>query len=481
MHAIYRASQKTLIWIGSDTAGHLAEIAVKSIIQISDFLCHTLQRYLPEISVTSNVYRDIIYENRKKLPSPNKCEFNTETIWHSLIWFYSHAYFTGVSIFEEINANKRRSVQCGHETVEWERVELVAGYMIMDGAFSKRFGFDKTHCWWATILTTGQIRQPRNWLTTLYLASNFKSADPRDKVYGLRGLLKHSIVTPLLEPDYSKPLLDVYREAVEASFLKFHNLDALLYVAANESPSWIPRWDKPMLFRNPFRFSTPVPWRPAGDREPAWVIDPATNILTVSGSVYRSIKYVEPYNQDFFGDVMINSAEGRHTLKRKWEAILQTAKVNQPAREPLRSETVTALAMSFLFSLDENNCVADPKKAMHTFVAYLMKIFDDETLSAYISRAFQEGSTHVDGDTFGKPVWDFGYPDSSFFVTEDGHFGCCITSIKPGDVLTIVPGCTYPLVLRPEGQHHFIRGYAYVHGIMMGEIHYLKRQDIMIR
>lgn len=480
MHAIYRASQKTLIWIGSDTAGHLAEIAVKSIIQISDFLCHSLQRYLPEISVTSNVYRDIIYENRKKLPSPNDCEFSTETIWHSLIWFYSHAYFTGVSIFEEINANKRRSVQCGHETVEWERVELVAGYMILDGAFSKRFGFDKTHCWWATILTTGQIRQPRNWLTTLYLASNFKSADARDKVYGLRGLLKHSIVTPVLEPDYSKPLLDVYREAVEASFLKFHNLDALLYVAANESPTWIPQWDKPMLFRNPFRFSSPVPWRPAGDREPAWIIDPATNILTVSGSIYRSIKHVEPYNQAFFGKVMIESPEGRHTLKRKWETILHTARASQSSKEPLKRELVTALAMSFLFSLDENNRVADANKATRTFVAYLMKIIDDEILNNYIPRDLQDESAHADGDTFGKPIWDFEYPDSSFFVTEDGHVGCCITTTVPGDIVAIIPGCTYPLVLRPEGQYYHIRGYVYVHGIMMGEIHYLKRQDFMI-
>ena len=53
----------------------------------------------------------------------------------------------------------------------------------------------------------------------LYLASNFSSLDPRDMIYGLHGILQYTDTTTLLKPDYSKSLLEVYRDSVEAAFL----------------------------------------------------------------------------------------------------------------------------------------------------------------------------------------------------------------------------------------------------------------------
>ena len=76
----------------------------------------------------------------------------------------------------------------------------------------------------------------------LYLASNFSSLDPRDMIYGLHGILQYTDTTTLLKPDYSKSLLEVYRDSVEAAFLNFRNVDVLLYVTGNERSSWIPRW-----------------------------------------------------------------------------------------------------------------------------------------------------------------------------------------------------------------------------------------------
>lgn len=144
-------------------------------------------------------------------------------------------------------------------------------------------------------------------------------------------------------------------------------------------------------------------------------------------------------------------------------------------------EFVSATAMCFLFGLDEGNHVADERKAVWTFVAYLRKIIDDELLANYIPRQLEEESLSADGYTFGKPVWDFEYPESSFFITEDGYIGCRISSIVPGDIVAFVPGCTYPLVLRPDGDHFLVKGYAYVHKVMMAELRYLKLRELNIR
>ena len=94
--------------------------------------------------------------------------------------------------------------------------------------------------------------QPKKWLHMLYLASNFSSLDPQDVIYGLRGLMKLSEGAELLCPDYSKSTVEAYRDSVEAAFVYFKNMDVLLYITGNENPSWIPCWDQPMLFRNPF-------------------------------------------------------------------------------------------------------------------------------------------------------------------------------------------------------------------------------------
>jgi hypothetical protein len=53
-----------------------------------------------------------------------------------------------------------------------------------------------------------------------------------------------------LDPDYSKSTLEVYRDSVEAALVNFEKADVLLYITVEEEPSWIPRWNIPMLFRN---------------------------------------------------------------------------------------------------------------------------------------------------------------------------------------------------------------------------------------
>jgi len=130
--------------------------------------------------------------------------------------------------------------------------------------------------------------------------------------------------TKLLDPDYSKSTVEVYRDLVEAAFVNFRNTDVLLYVTGNDSPSWIPRWDRPMLFRNPFRFGRALPWKPAGETKPIWNIDKKLNILSLSGFVVDPIKFVESYDESFFSNVMTKSDGGRNVLKQVWQRILKT-------------------------------------------------------------------------------------------------------------------------------------------------------------
>ena len=474
MWKIYHSAGKVLIWLGPDTKEHLAKVAIDSIVTVSDFICKRLGIPVSDLRLMNNVYEEVVAKNRDRLPLPNECEFSTNTLWESLIWFYCHPYFGRVWAIQEVNANRERLLQCGYEKTVWDRVSLVAGYITMETALSRRFGFSKTYCWWAASMTT-DLMQPRNWLHMLYLVSNFSSLDPRDAVYGLRGLMKLSEGGELLNPDYNKSTAEVYRDSVEAALVDFKNIDVLLYVTGSQNPSWIPRWDQPMLFRNPFRFGKAVPWKPSGESKAVWSIDKKMNTLSLSGILIDSVRLVESYNERFFGNAMIESDDGRASLRQLWQRILQTMQSSQSDSQTITIsvDVLTAAAASFSFGLDEKSNPADEHYLLRIFIAYLkIALHDEETYKKYIPSEISEQSQSKDSDgyLFGKPVWDFAYPESSFFITEGGLIGCSISEIRPGDVVCVALGSTYPLMLRQDGNDCFlIRGYAYVHGIMRGE------------
>ena len=467
MRRIYEEAESVLIWLGPDTEEHPAEAILDSIMEISDFLCEKLGVSLSDLSSTSNVYHDLVFKHRDKLPLPNECEFSTDIMWRSLVWFYAHTYFTRVWVIQEVSANKERWLHLGLRRIEWDRVDIVAGYMILETAFSKSYGFSEAYCWWASSISE-LIRQPKAWLCMLYLASSYSCLDTRDAIYGLRGLMEFSEGGDILRPDYSKSIVEVYRDSVEASFVNFKKTDVLLYLTGNEEPSWIPRWVQPMFFRNPFRFGKPVPWTPAGNSNPVWDIDRESNILYLSGYNLGALRSVESYNERFFGNAMLDSEEGRDVLKGAWKRILKTLANGQP-QENLNIRKLTAAATAFSFGLDQDTNPGDEHQLVRNFVAYLRMVVDEEVYTKYISPEIHEKAPLADGHAFGKPIWDFEYPESSFFITELGLIGCAVSATKLGDILSVPLGSTYPIILRPDGDHFHIRGYAFVHGIMHGE------------
>jgi hypothetical protein len=465
MREIYEQAKSIRVWLGRDSKQYQAKLAIDSIRIISDFLCQKLGIKPSDLSSIKDPLYDVLTKKRELIPLPNECEFSNDEMWKALVWFYSHPYFTRVWIIQEINVPSSRILHCGYESIEWERVDLVAGYIIMETAFSKAYGFSNAYCWWAASLV--EISLSKSWIFMLYLASNFSCMDHRDFIYGLRGLMKFSQGAELLFPDYSKSVTEVYRDCAEAALINFQNTDILYYLGGTEDPSWVPRWDKAMLFRNPFRLTSGVPWRPTGETTPIWSIDKEHNILSLKGISLGIIEYAEPYNESIFGTVIASSPEGSKELNQIWSRILKTFENKFPT--PLSAEVLTAAAVSLSFGLDEKKTITEDRKLMLNFIAYLSIALEEGTFRKFISTELSEESKSADGSAFGKPVWDFAYPDSSLFITEGGSIGCAISSTKPGDIVFAALGSSYPHVLRSDGDHYRIRGYSYVHGIMNGE------------
>lgn len=262
--ASFEAARNVVIWPGPDNeAGHVS-VVLDAIRQIADILCKELKISYDELKTHKNIYPELTFAYRNTLPAPDQCGFITQNMWDSLRWLYSHSYFSRIWVIQEVNANTNRIVHCGHELIDWVPVEFVAGYIIFDTAFSQDHGFSDKYCWWASTTPT-ELRQAERWLHMLYLVSNYDATDPQHVIYGVRCMMKVRKGGHILDPDYSKTTTEVYRDSAEASFVDYEKTDALLYVHGLEDPSWVPRWDQAMLFRDPFRFGKPVPWTPAGN------------------------------------------------------------------------------------------------------------------------------------------------------------------------------------------------------------------------
>ncbi|KAK3641835.1 hypothetical protein LTR56_011162 [Elasticomyces elasticus] len=106
---------------------------------------------------------------------------------------------------------------------------------------------------------------PRRFYDLLRLTKTMDSTDPRDKVFALHGMLVPDQIAVLdnsLQPDYAKPLDQVYMDVAKHFILKQHSLKLLEMVHDNprhhtDLPSWIPDW-KASSYTSPlaeFRYS----------------------------------------------------------------------------------------------------------------------------------------------------------------------------------------------------------------------------------
>ena len=468
MQRIYQSAKAVLIWLGPNDAQNHAPLATNTIRKIGNFLLQKLNLSIKDLVAEEEVYHNILFSNRDRIPMPHECDFITEEIWQSLIWIFKFPYFTRLWAVQEINANTHREAHCGEEVLHWDLVEFVAGYILLGSTFSQSHDFSDTFCWWASTAPS-ELRQAENWLHMLYLASNFKSSDPRDVIYGLRGMIKCDDGGHLLDPDYNKSTLQVYRDSVEAALINYKSPNALLYVSELEDPSWVPRWNTSMLFRNPFRFGRPVPWHPSGrSRTAVWSIDKDKNVLSLSGFTVDDIEHVEFYKESYFGSAALSSENGKTEVRQCWQNVLGMVS-NVFASIPLTRDIIKATAVSLSYGLDQKCQAAEDIELSHNFVAYLRNILDLETFEKYISQDVIDECKDGNGEAFGKPVWDFEYPTASFFITKGKMLGCSIASTSRNDILFVPYGCSYPLILRPDGETFRIRGFCFVYGVMHGE------------
>jgi hypothetical protein len=329
-------------------------------------------------------------------------------------------------------------------------------------------------------------------LQILSLAREKASTDLKDKIFALFGVL-HELDIPILRPDYSRSLEQVYADAAISCIKHDKNLHILFRAPSDNRsstlPSWIPDWND-VGWRDPDPRSSSVrsEFSAAGTSKSEWSYSEEHLTLSVKGKIIDSITSVgDTMNIETNADsgiqdtLIINARDilGNKNWKmqslldtmhvafavlKNWvnlssqlqvypnhEAVKSALKCTLVEDEPSESETGESFEAWYQLMTSPSPVSEAPATEQQSFQTFLSLQLTTGPASRYHLRALAHSSK------------------KRFYTTSNGLFGTAPDIIDDGDLIAIVAGLDMPLILRPTVDGYRVVAHAYVHGIMGGE------------
>ncbi|KAH7400229.1 heterokaryon incompatibility protein-domain-containing protein [Cadophora sp. MPI-SDFR-AT-0126] len=335
---------------------------------------------------------------------------------------------------------------------------------------------------------------------------DFDSTDPRDKIFAFAGLATDE-ANPAFAPDYSKPVEDVYRDT--AMYL-LRNKDPFCVISCAgigskrnlKLPSWVPDWTSPPTgapFTHPSYFDDFSPDMRAsacGKTKASVHFDNKTpDILGLDGIVVDEIAFagkpfdysaedgegfvVDEVGNKFWPSEFIDNYiwyEEAHNLAQNhaskygtdyaaiedafWRTLIgDQTPFKRPAPDILYKDYTQWVELSKYNDKIAKEILAKERKSLPTDEGYWQTVQDTATWGTALGTCASM---------------------RKFAVTKGGYMAVLPTMAEVGDVVSVVCGCRYPLLLRRKGGSrgydgepcpaYELVGECYVHGIMDGEM-----------
>jgi hypothetical protein len=343
-----------------------------------------------------------------------------------------------------------------------------------------------------------QLRGGEKLFRLLIIARRSQSTDPRDRIYGLVGLLSAEETS---EPgahipiDYRKPTAEVYADAMShllsrgdgLSFLAhcflpgvgapaphIHSLPPM--TAQPELPSWVPDFTR-QVGGGGALVSSAAFQPPAGT---------GTGGASGAGANCVNGKRLDDSRTLAVEGLLVDVVEQVHTLGSSLKSCIELL----PKLEDLALEA-------------RQKVFGDPRYgAEATAIVQALKSKDPVWKILVSNKALASGYDRAP-ESYGEnhqllleaPVGDFkdinslsgyerclheGVGKRCFFSTRGGFIGKCVPGVQGGDIVSILFGSTVPFILRPlqqtmpvsgvDRETHALVGAAYVGGIMEGQM-----------
>ncbi|KAK4499156.1 hypothetical protein PRZ48_009668 [Zasmidium cellare] len=307
----------------------------------------------------------------------------------------------------------------------------------------------------------------------LLISRTSESTDPRDRIYGLLGMLKSDENRESISVDYSLPTAKVYTQAMAHMFSKGIGPSFLsgtwlpgLSPAMRGLPSWVPDFSAQtgakatsvwgVGFHPPHPLSVSGPGAGADNgrfldngetlQVKALPVDVVEEMLVVEKTLPEAIAqlgHIEDLvaaarRQPVVDEKLRPYFEKYRSAEPLWRVLVSNKRFNSgydvaPEKYELQYEALRGVQGSL------------PQHVYDT-------VGVDEPELEYINSLRQHLLGHA------------------FFTTKNGLYGLAVPEIRRGDEVTIWFGATIPFIIRRDGDTCRLIGGAYVGGIMAGEM-----------
>lgn len=508
MCRIYSQSFSTVVWLG--ISANSSNIAIDSIVES-----------FGDCRVSHVEGREDNWEfhrSTRQLPS-GRC-------WPSILGLCSRQYFKRMWIIQELALNKNMTMfLCGDR--RFSRIHLqgvcdsarvnagkLSQSIALPGVSDGRPVQIKQDFVWGTannVYNLIKLRTSGKGLDQLLdLVRKAEATDPRDKVYGMLGLLPKDIVAQL-QPDYSKAKTEVYIELAISILGRCKRLDELLsWCAFSEEsilPSWVPDWEHAHERRHLRRFRE---CNAGGQDIPRWsLVEQSLGLCTRAvriGQVNatsvptRSLLPYKCVDGSKTPETCISPSYGRYTDKGQLLLALERTLVHgHPKRRDggdLADIPWTDWATKtehVLERISDSWQYFDRFRQSNASFSIFGVVFKEffpninvtcSGLAAYDKRLYWEsliidcGSNLQSGDnsyTFSETHASnlrratIAIQHRRLCTTDTGFLGLAPDEVEVGDTVAILLGCNYPVLLRPFEDGFKYVGECYIDGMMEGE------------
>ncbi|KFA71306.1 hypothetical protein S40288_06701 [Stachybotrys chartarum IBT 40288] len=493
MHLIYRFCKICLVWLGPGDEhsaaafkiiGDLATlIAKRHLIDVNELDSH-LENNGRDLTLTQNI-------GFSGLPSPDSRD------WGSLHHFFSRSWFSRAWVLQEVYSSPRALFICGAQNATFSSVYHAADWALSNSArINWRLNWDlvqhytTSNC--ANVLRMSSDKTSAQNLTLeslLGACKDFKTSEPRDKVFALMNLPAFQKEYPDLTPDYRMPVVDLYMDVTLHVIRRNAGLSILTYVdrdlenSDEDFPSWVPRWHRANYSLNNssmwyWYYSTGL-----SELAPPMSAELLPGkILRLSGFQFDVVEDFSIIDRSNYLDTQ--PAKPTFDNKTDWKPY------ETPNSGPYQSkpEVVKAYAMTLTAMCRESNGVfalhCAPENEPHhvsDFVGWLQWLRgDDGNKSNHYPPGLYSQDKPFLTDTNDEEALKYAYHYNIMFGsyvlkrrlirTKKGYLGIGSYSPQTGDVVCVMYGGRVPLILRPRPDEGFdLVGDAYIHGIMHGE------------
>lgn len=236
MYLIYRAADLVGIWLGPEADDSSRAIA--------------LIDKLNEKGLDRETVRRTIYSS------------SWERHFHALVDLFERDYWDRLWVVQEVNNAKRGIVYCGDDSTSWDKYINISNILSSHRDDLQRRFPQATRRDRRSYESNLTMFGPRNVIcvggaSLAYYLDYFRSrlaSDPRDKLYGLLGILP-SPVQHRFKPDYESSPSELYIDIVEYFLQTTGRLDIICSVhnlshGPNllKLPSWVPDWSQSLDF-----------------------------------------------------------------------------------------------------------------------------------------------------------------------------------------------------------------------------------------